>query len=380
MKTRLFALLLAFCLLTAVAPALALETTVDGIMKYGNLILSISASDFLQEGYTYGDVLNVDIAGLTYDMPVGTSYSDVPEGSMVCRVVINPEEGSDHVILAVNMGDLATASGIAAKILIEEEPGYRWDVLVPEPVEITLSMKQAGGYLNEFLLRNLVRTNERADYAHLSDEAFANFRAVSTTGMGKHMLYRTSSPVNPELGRSTYADQALSSAGVRTIINLADSEEVMHSYEGFAQSAYASCSVLPLNLGIDFKAEDFRLGLANGLRFLTQHEGPYLVHCTEGKDRAGFVSAVLECLMGASAEEVAADYMITYFNYYGVQPGTQQYQVLAESNIISSLQAAFQVEDLYAADLAAEAQQYLLEEIKLTEDEIALLKQKLAGN
>ena len=198
--------------------------------------------------------------------------------------------------------------------------------------------------------------------------------------MGKHMLYRTSSPVNPELGRSTYADQALSSAGVRTIINLADSEEVMHSYEGFAQSAYASCSVLPLNLGIDFKAEDFRLGLANGLRFLTQHEGPYLVHCTEGKDRAGFVSAVLECLMGASAEEVAADYMITYFNYYGVQPGTQQYQVLAESNIISSLQAAFQVEDLYAADLAAEAQQYLLEEIKLTEDEIALLKQKLAGN
>ena len=57
-----------------------------------------------------------------------------------------------------------------------------------------------------------------------------------------------------------------------------------------------------------------------------------------------------------------------------------QYKVLAESNIISSLQTAFQVEDLYAADLAAEAQQYLLEEIKLTEDEIALLKQKLAGN
>ena len=35
---------------------------------------------------------------------------------------------------------------------------------------------------------------------------------------------------------------------------------------------------------------------------MASHEGPYLIHCTEGKDRTGFVSALLECLIGAGAE------------------------------------------------------------------------------
>ena len=57
----------------------------------------------------------------------------------------------------------------------------------------------------------------------------------------------------------------------------------------------------------DFTAADFKTGLATGLRYFTTHEGPYLVHCTEGKDRAGFVSALLECYMGAAYDEVVAD-------------------------------------------------------------------------
>ena len=86
-----------------------------------------------------------------------------------------------------------------------------------------------------------------------------------------------------------------------------------------------------------------------------------LVHCTEGKDRAGFVSAVLECLMGATADEVIADYMVTFFNYYGVQPGTEQYDIIANSNICKSLAAAFDIADIREADLQAEAEAYLLE-------------------
>jgi hypothetical protein len=50
-------------------------------------------------------------------------------------------------------------------------------------------------------------------------------------------------------------------------------------------------------LGIAVKSK-----LASGMEFLASHEGPYLIHCTEGKDRAGFVSALLECLIGAGAE------------------------------------------------------------------------------
>lgn len=372
---------LMICLLALMlASSCAMAAEIAEIQKYGNLILSVTGSEFLRQGYTYGDIITVSLNGMQMDMPVGSSYSDVEEGSLICRVEINDETGDDAVILAVNMGDLATGAGVAVKNKTEEEPGYRWDWLIDRDAEVSFRMKQAGGYLNEFLLRHLVRTNAREDYVHLTDEQFANFRPVATSGMGEGVLYRSSSPVNPELGRSAYADQALGAAGVKTILNLADSPEEMRSYEGFAASAYAQCSVIPLNLGIDFTADDFKQGLAEGLRFLAAGEGPYLVHCTEGKDRAGFVSALLECLMGATLDEVTADYMTTYFQYYGVETGTQQYAVLAESNIQKSLMTAFELESLDGADLAAEAEAYLMEALGLSGEEIARIKENLSGN
>ena len=132
-----------------------------------------------------------------------------------------------------------------------------------------------------------------------------------------------------------------------------------------------------LGLGVDFQADDFQAGLADGLRFMVENEGPYLVHCTEGKDRAGFVSALLSCLMGAGYDEVVADYMITYDNNYVVKPGTDKYYAIAESNNIKSLKQAFGVEELQAANLAAEAEEYLTS-IGLTSSEIAKLKGNLA--
>ena len=379
MKKRIFAWMLALCMLLGMSGAYAEErTTVDSIQKYGNLVLSISGSDFLRLGYTYGDVVTVSLNGMDYDMPVGSLYSDVDTGSMICRVQIEPESGEDEVILAINMGDMASAAGIAVKIEIDEDPGYRWDYQVSQPVEVRIAMKEPGGYLNEFLLRHLVRTYERADYPHLTDAQYANFRAVATGGMGEGKLYRSSSPVNPELNRNAYADQALKEAGIRTVINLADNAEVLHGYEGFEASAYSQCSIIALNLGVDFTAEAFSDGLAEGLRFLAANEGPYLVHCTEGKDRAGFVSAVLECLMGASAQEVLDDYMVTYANYYGVEPGTEKHEVIAENNLQKSLEIAFGIDDLYAADLSAEAGDYLLEVLKLTSEETARVKERLS--
>ena len=85
------------------------------------------------------------------------------------------------------------------------------------------------------------------------------------------------------------------------------------------------------------------------------------MHCTEGKDRCGIASAVLECFMGASYDEVVADYLVTYYNYYGIQPGTEKAANIAKYGIVSALQTMFGVEDLSKADLQAEALDYLLE-------------------
>lgn len=381
MTKRIFTWFLTLCLLlTACLTAQAQSVAVVEIQKYGNLVLSISGTEFLESGIAYGDIVTVSIGDTSYDMPVCTNYSDVDEGSAVCRVLVDEASRTDAVVLAVNMGELASQAGIAVKTHLAEEPGYRWDYSVASPVEVQIFLKEPAGYLDQYMLRQLSRTNERADYAHLTDAQFANFRAVNTTGMETGVLYRSSSPIDPELGRSAYADAAMREAGVSTVLNLADSLEGMETHPGWMDSYYAGCEIIALNLGVDVTTDDFQHGLAEGLRFLMTHEGPYLVHCTEGKDRAGFVNALLECLMGADAAEVTADYMTTYANYYGVQPDSEQYQLIAQSNIQKLLKSAFGVDDLASAQLGVEAAEYMRLELDLSEEEIDQLKQKLAGN
>ena len=351
---------------------------VTEIQKYGNIMLDISGNSFAALGYEYGDIVSVQIAGQVIDMPVGSNYSDVDNGKYICRVVKAEDETQSYVVLAINMGDLATTLGIATKTATEGDPGFLWTYNpgFDESMTIDISMKEKGGYATEYMMHQLSRTNERSDYPSLTDEQFANFRSITTTGMGENVLFRSSSPVNPTIGRNTYADAAAAAHGIRTVVNLADSEETMKAYEGFASTYYAGCNTIALNLGVDFSAPDFRTGLSSGLRFMAAGEAPFLIHCTEGKDRAGFVSALLECLMGASADEVITDYMTSYTNYYGVGPADPRYPVIAQSNIAKTLATAFGVENIQGADLAACAENYLLG-TGLTADEIAALKAKL---
>ena len=167
-------------------------------------------------------------------------------------------------------------------------------------------------------------------------------------------------------------------------MNLANDQATAEAYPGYAETYYAGQNIIFLNLGVDFQAPDFQEGLANGLRHFASNPGVYYVHCTEGKDRAGFVSALLECFMGATYDEVVADYLKTYTNYYTVVDGVQQplseetLNAIAESNIIKTLKSAFDVEDLKTANLAAEADEYITA-IGLSSDEIAALKTNLGG-
>ena len=380
MKKRILTLLVCLCMIESLMPVYADDApvTVTEIQKYGNLVLSLPASELMAQGIAFGDVVTVSIAGQEYDMPVGSNYSDVDQGSMILRAVIKEESGEDYIILAINMGDLATTTGIATKEKTEEDPGYIWHINegVEEPVEVTITLKEAGGYYDKWVMNQLVRSENREDYPMLSDAEYANFRMIQTTGVAEGMLYRSSSPVNPEINRNQEADEAACEAGIKTFINLADNEEVMKAYDGFDKSYYAAQNVIALNLGVDFSAEDFKTGLAEGLRFIAANEGPFLIHCNEGKDRAGFVSAVVESLMGASADEIVNDYMITFRNYYGVEEGTEQYRAIAASNIEKSLAAAFSVESIYSCSLQAEAEEYL-SELGLSSDEIKSVFQKL---
>lgn len=351
------------------------ETGIREINKYGNVVLTISGTGLLERGYEYDDIVAVTIDGHTYDMPVVSEYNDVDSGHMLCRVIASEDLGEDRVVLAINMGDLATTLGIATRTTLEAEPGFRWDYNegYDEALTVSIAMGKKGGYADESMIHRLAHSDVHEDYPDLTDEQYANFRNVATTGMGACALYRSSSPVNPKINRNRETDAAVNAAGIRTVLNLADNEETMKAYDGYAETRYSALDIIALNLGMDFTTHDFRTGLAEGFRFLASREGPWLIHCNEGKDRTGFAVAVLECLMGASAEEVVADYMVTFANFYGVQPGTDQYDAIVRSNIANILATAFDIGSIYGADLAAEADDYLLE-IGLSRGEIDALK------
>ena len=370
---------------TLAEAAAALDTaeetfaTVIEIQKYGNLILSIPGSELLALGFDYGDIVDVTIGGRVYEMPVGSGFNDVDQGSMICRVVVKAYPAEDYTVLAINMGDMATATGIATQEKTDADPGYVWrlNAGVSEPVAVSIAMKEPGGYYDQWVIHQLTRSDDRADYPDLTDAAFANFRAIEVGDIAPGRLFRSSSPIDPDINRNACADAAAEAAGIKTIVNLTDSDEAMRETEGFDGSYYSGQDILALGLGMDFTTDDFRAGLAEGMRFIAARKGPYLIHCLHGKDRTGFVAAILECLMGASEEEVVSDYMETFRNFYRVEPGTEQYDIVADSNIRRTLCAAFGLESLAGADLRARAEAYL-KGIGLSPDEIDAVRDNLS--
>jgi protein tyrosine/serine phosphatase len=340
--------------------------TVAEVQKYGNLTMDIKPKALYDAGCELGDMLKVTVGDNSLEIPFCTSYSDVDTGNLVVR----DNKSKDLLIVAINMGNFSTT----------------YNVKVGD--KVTFSLLEKGSYLSEYMLHQLKRTNVRSDYA--SDSIFANFRSITTTGIKPGVLYRSSSPINNELSRAAYSNALTEAAGVKTVINLADSKEEIEGYaasDDFASDYYKALydagKVKTLNMDVDIAGEDFSKKLAEGLRFLSKNEGPYLVHCTEGKDRAGFVIAVLESLMGAELEEVVADYMTTYENYYGVEKGSEQYTAIANSNIITSLTTIVcgynKGTDISIVNLAAAAEKYL-KRIGMTSDEIEAIKTKLSAD
>ena len=383
--------LLALFMSTGAAPQTAedadevpsIEATILEISKYGNIVLSISPESLKELGYEPADIILVRIASAEMEMPIGTAYSDADSGEPICCWKTSASKGVEEVVLAINGGNLTESMGIAEYEKIEEDPGFTWHPVggLEPPYTVSISMVQKQGYAEEYQMHQLggTRSNNRADYPGLSDEEYANFRAVETTGMGVGTLYRSSSPLRPAYNRNAEADAALQNALIRTVMNMADSEEAMRSYPDYILTHYSDCDIIALDMKIDFASEEFRATLADGFRYLASHEGPYLIHCHEGKDRTGFACGILECLMGASAAEVVEDYMITYYNFYGIGPDSEQYEQIAASNIRASLSDAFGIDaiDDDALDLAAEAEEYLLE-IGMSAEEIDALKTQLA--
>ncbi|BDF66517.1 hypothetical protein CE91St43_04890 [Oscillospiraceae bacterium] len=338
--------------------------TVTEVEKYGHAVLDVKISDFEALGFTLGDVVTVTAGDYTADMPYLDGYY-VDSGEAMLRAY----PGKDYLAVCINYGKFNEV----AKVDVGSE--------------ITVTMKEKGGAAALQATYSLKYTNDRSDYA--TDEIFANFRPVVMGDIAEGKLYRSASPVNDENSRAATADKLIEAAGVKAVMNLADTDEEMAEYiaaEGFASPYYKSLveaqAVIALGMPVNYASDEFGEGIVKGLTFLAQHDGPYLVHCTEGKDRAGFTSALLEALMGAKLEDIVADYMTSYVNYYHIDPTADKdkYDLIAEGNVMEMLRAVAGLEkgaDLSKTDLAKAAESYLTAHGMKAED-LAALKANLS--
>jgi hypothetical protein len=183
-------------------------------------------------------------------------------------------------------------------------------------------MKQKGGSLDVQTAMSMKYSNDRSEYSTLSDAEFANARAVKGGNIASGILYRSSSPFCNDINRANYVSEYLESEKVNTVLNLADTEEKMASYDmpPYSRKFWDEGSVILCPLKANPMAEDYNNQLIAALKELPSYPAPYVVHCMEGKDRTGYVCALLEGLCGATYEEMVADYLITYDNYYQITP------------------------------------------------------------
>lgn len=270
------------------------------------------------------------------------------------------------------------ASGTTLKVAFNN--GTLWDeakLTSNDTVDITLNT--AGKYLNtqETLAQSYSLDREK----YPSDEAFVNFRPLSGGNLKADYVYRGASPVDDRRKRTQYTDKLLENNGIKYIIDLADTLDEMKEFVSsstfaspYTKSLYEDDKIVFLGMSSNYSATEYRQSVATGFKKILTNDGPFYIHCLEGKDRTGFVCVVLEALLGASYDELLQDYMKTYENYYGItkEKTKEKYDAVVSvyfNTFMEFLHNSSDVEVLKKASYVDDAKSYL-ESGGMTEKEI----------
>ena len=276
-----------------------LKGKISSYNEFGAAMLDFTEADMTKAGFTLGDVISITVDGKEIVMPYYDGYY-TRNGEYLC--VAYPTYPS-ICFTANNVGLPKELTGL-------------------EGHDVVVKMKEKGGRLDVQTALSMKYTNDRNDYPTYSDAEFANARAASGGNIASGVLHRSSSPFSNDINRANYVSEYLESEKVKTVLNLADTEEKMLIYDipPYSRSLWVGGNVILCPLKADPTADDYNNRLIEALKELPSRPAPYVVHCMEGKDRTGYVCALLEGLCGATYEEIVADYLITYNNYYHITP------------------------------------------------------------
>ena len=199
------------------------------------------------------------------------------------------------------------------------------------------------------------------------------------------MLYRGASPIDNSRKRSEIVDGLLKKNNIQYNVDLADKESAIggnkYTIHDYFKGLQDNNKVIFLGMAAAYKADDFSNKMKTMFEAMINNDGPYYIHCLEGKDRTGYVCMVLEALCGATYEELVDDYFVTYSNYYGIEKGSEKYNVIKQIHIDEMIRYVFGFEKgllLAGAAYHTMATNYLLN-IGLTQEQIDTLQLKLSN-
>lgn len=357
-------------------PSIA-DYPIEHEMEYGGVYIKIAIDDFNALGFSFGDSID-----LTFDN--GRKLEDIPyyNGYYVDagEPLLIGYPGYEYIKATINYGqDLWDEFSLKVPANVE---GLWKKAVLEEHNTATITLHEKGKYLPIQEASDIHYFDERERYD--SDAMFANFRSMNLGKLKRDVIYRSASPCDNQHNRAPYVDALIREAGVKTILDLADNEVKIEKYiarDGFASpyflSLYDSDQVIPIALNMNYLSDDFGMKIVQGFNLMAEKEGPYLIHCTEGKDRTGFVAMLIEALAKASYEEIEADYMKTYANYYRIDKSNdkEKYQIILERNLDGMI--AFMVNDagidFKNCDLSIYAENYL-QRCGMSEEQIQALK------
>ncbi len=326
--------------------------------KFGAANIDISIEEFDKLGFSLGDSCDIVFSN-------GYTLTDVPyfNGYYV--------KNSAPVIVAYPSNQYV--------LITRNNSGIWLDANLTEDCTVTVTLNTAKKYLATQEALGQSYSLLRSEYE--SDEQFANFRAIVGGDLKDNFIFRGASPLDNSRKRAVYTDKLLSDNKIAYVVDLADSESDVAKYfseEDFAsdytKNLYDNGQIVLLSMGSGYASDAYKKSVVKGFESMLAATGPYYIHCMEGKDRTGFVCALIEALAGASYDEMRTDYMITYANYYKITENgtTEKYNAVVELYFNSFMECIGGVTDgnsLKTADYVAGAKKYL-KSGGMTEDNI----------
>lgn len=179
---------------------------------------------------------------------------------------------------------------------------------------------------------HLKKKNKRSDYS--SDELYANYRKIEVGNIKPNILFRGTSPYDYEFSRYKYINKFLKRDKINTIVNLDRKEikgNIIKERSPYYYSLWKRKKVRQFSCRLKLGNKKFKKNIRNSLIYMSQNEGPYYIHCYAGKDRTGYLCALIECFMGASYNEVVNDYMISYQERFGKLSKAKQRKIKKET-------------------------------------------------